>query len=301
MGSRSYPSKVLLFGEYVIIRGSRALAIPYHDFEGHWAYSETGAASPNLESLGHYLENHHRSGQLLTTLALDRFQENLSNGLYFESSIPVGYGLGSSGALVAAVYESYCTRKEPQLPLLKPILAQIESYFHGSSSGVDPLVCLLDKPLLLRDRQRVEVVAIPEQAETGNGALFLIDTGVSRETGPLVRVFLSKCEDLSFDSMVEDELGGLTNAAIQAFLRSDWRVLQPVFGAISQFQWNYFQEMIPLTFREVWEAGLDSPNYKLKLCGAGGGGFLLGITSNLEAAREELYPLGLRVVHQWMQ
>lgn len=299
MESRHYPSKVLLFGEYVIIRGSRALAIPYPDFGGHWAYSESGAVSPGLEQLLNYLDNHQRSGQLLTTLALDRFREDLSNGLYFESSIPVGYGLGSSGALVAAVYEAYCTRKEVQLHTLKPILAQIESFFHGSSSGVDPLVCLLDKPLLLRDRQRVETVQIPEREEAGKGALFLIDTGISRETGPLVRIFLSKCEDLAFDAMVEEELGGLTNAAIQAFLRADWRVLQPVFGAISQFQWNYFLEMIPASFREVWEAGLDSPAYKLKLCGAGGGGFILGIAPDVGLAREALQPLGLRIVHQW--
>ncbi|MCB9283206.1 MAG: mevalonate kinase [Lewinellaceae bacterium] len=301
MESRNYPSKVLLFGEYVIIRGSRALAIPYRDFGGHWAFSQSGAVSPGLEQFLSYLESQQRSGQLLTTLALDRFQEDLSNGLYFESSIPVGYGLGSSGALVAAVYETYCTRKETQLHLLKPILAQMESFFHGSSSGVDPLVCLLDKPLLLRDRQRAEVVEVPERDEAGKGALFLIDTGISRETGPLVRIFLSKCEDLTFDAMVEEELGGLANAAIQAFLRADWRVLQPVFDAISQFQWNYFLEMIPASFRDVWAAGLDSPAYKLKLCGAGGGGFILGITPDLEAAREALHPLGLRLVHQWKQ
>ena len=37
--------------------------------------------------------------------------ESIKSGLYFESSIPIGYGIGSSGALVAALYEKYCSEK----------------------------------------------------------------------------------------------------------------------------------------------------------------------------------------------
>jgi mevalonate kinase len=38
--------------------------------------------------------------------------------------------------------------------------------------------------------------------------------------------------------------------------------------------------MIPDSIRPVWEQGLKSGAYTLKLCGAGGGGFLLGIAQN---------------------
>lgn len=296
---RSYPAKVLLFGEYVIIRGASALAIPYRDFEGHWAVDPGRGQDPELAGLLAYLEEKQAGGELLAPMDLPRMKELLAEGLFFESTIPVGYGLGSSGALVAAVYEAFCTQPPSQPGALQAFLAQIESYFHGASSGADPLVCLLEQPLLLRSRQDAEAVSIPASQDGGKSALFLIDTGIKRETGPLVRIFLSKCEDLGFDSRVEDGLGGMSNAAIRAFLRADWPILLPAFAGISKFQWDHFQEMIPDSIKPVWEKGLKSTHYKVKLCGAGGGGFLLGIAADFEAAARALEGHALRVVMRW--
>ena len=36
---------------------------------------------------------------------------DIKRGLFFKSSIPIGYGLGSSGALVSAVYNQYFFNK----------------------------------------------------------------------------------------------------------------------------------------------------------------------------------------------
>jgi mevalonate kinase len=35
--------------------------------------------------------------------------------------------------------------------------------------------------------------------------------------------------------------------------------------------------MIPQSFQDLWQQGLDEGHFALKLCGAGGGGFLLGM------------------------
>jgi mevalonate kinase len=282
MKTRRYPSKILLFGEYAIIRGSRALAAPFPEFGGEWARSERYACS-ELEGLCNYL----KENGMDAILDLEAFEDDIAQGQYFDSGIPMGYGLGSSGALVAAVYDKYARKPEAELSRLKAILASMEGYFHGASSGLDPLVCLLNLPILVKSPQETDVVNIlPRSA--GSGTLFLLDTGISRETGPLVRIFLSKCEDLAFDARVEDELGSLSNAAIRAYLEGDWQVLRHIFGGISQFQWQYFQEMIPEAFRDIWARGLDSPVYKLKLCGAGGGGFLMGFAPEFNAACEAL-------------
>ena len=294
MTPRSYPAKILLFGEYAIIRGSRALAIPYWDFNGRWAFSKNGWMCSELVNLSDYLEKLEKNGELLAPLDLLRFKIDLEKGMYFESTIPVGYGLGSSGALVAAFFKDYGTGGELPLPDLKKALAQIEGFFHGSSSGIDPLVCLLGKPLLLKEGGKLETVEVAEGESTDS--LFLLDTGISRETGPLVRIFLSKCEDLSFDSRVEEVLGKLTNAAIKAYLSADRNTLFSHFGAISRFQWEYFQEMIPASFKGLWEESLGSENFHIKLCGAGGGGFLLVMALDPEAARKALAPHSLLVL-----
>ena len=301
MESRTFPAKVLLFGEYAIIRGASALAVPFHDFGGRWAFSENEGESQELSGLAAYLEGLRGSGELLTSMHIGRFRDDIRKGLYFNSTIPVGYGLGSSGALVAAVYDSYGPnrKRESRPEKLKPVLAQIESFFHGSSSGIDPLVCLLDRPLLLKDSRHTELVELPKGIASGRGGIFLLDTGISRETGPLVRIFLSKCEDLAFDELVEDKLGGMGNAAIRAFLSDNWNGLQFLFAEISRFQWDHFQEMIPVAFRAIWSKGLNSPHFRLKLCGAGGGGFLLGMAPDLETAKKELAPHRIIPVHRW--
>lgn len=284
---RNYPSKVLLFGEYAIIRGARALAAPFPDFSGRWAWQTAGKpASPELGGLLAYLEGLRRDGVLLAEMDLHAFARELGKGLFFESGIPVGYGLGSSGAVVAAVYDAFCTAPEADLLRLRDQLAQMESFFHGASSGIDPLVCLLGEPLLLQGKKEARIVSAPESG----GGLFLLDTGMSRETAPLVGIFLKKCEDPAFSSRLESALLPASDAAIQAYLASGQAGLPEAFEAISRFQWHDFQEMIPEAFRPLWKKGLDSPHYKIKLCGAGGGGFLLGIAPDLETARRELPP-----------
>ena len=99
---------------------------------------------------------------------------------------------GSSGALVAAFYDRYALDKiSPQddlspekLARLKSIFAAMESYFHGQSSGLDPLNSYLSLPLLIHSKNKIEPTGIPKQNPLGKGAVFLIDTGSSGDTAP---------------------------------------------------------------------------------------------------------------------
>ena len=46
--------------------------------------------------------------------------------------------------------------------------------------------------------------------------------------------------------------------------------------------------MIPAAFHRVWEQGIQTNDFYLKLCGSGGGGYILGFTENYEKAKESL-------------
>jgi len=59
---------------------------------------------------------------------------------------------------------------------------------------------------------------------------------------------------------------------------------------------NNFEHMILEPFKEVWESGLKTGNYNLKLCGAGGGGFLLGFTKNFDATKKELNERNFEII-----
>lgn len=76
----------------------------------------------------------------------DSLESDLQNGWYLDSDVPIGYGLGSSGMVVAAVYDRYARSPIQDAMDLKALFARMEGYFHGSSSGIDPLQCYLGKP-----------------------------------------------------------------------------------------------------------------------------------------------------------
>ena len=272
LNSRCYAAKILLFGEYTILNGSKALAVPYHDYSGRWTFedSTSSLAQNSREALRSFLS--HTSE---TYLDYPRLKSDIENGLWFNSSIPNGFGLGSSGALIAAIFETY-GRTGDHLIDDKFSLAKLEDYFHGSSSGIDPLVSLLQKPLLIHTSDHVEVL----NSEINLNGFFLLNTGRPRNTGPLVNIYREKMKDPEFKRGCAEVLSREVNFAIDEVLQGNRTTLSHHLWLISKFQWESFPEMIPTQMRSLWAKGLDSGDYILKLCGAGGGGFVLGFSGN---------------------
>lgn len=63
---------------------------------------------------------------------------------------------------------------------------------------------------------------------------------------------------------------------------------------ISEFQFEHFSPLIPESVREIWARALARhKNVHFKLCGAGGGGFVLGFAATKEEVRflAGLHPL----------
>lgn len=281
---KNYASKLLLFGEHIVIKGARALAIPYPAFSGRWSFGpDDPKLQQNLAAFSGYLRDQKIAG---VQFDLPAFEQDLAKGLFFESNIPVGYGLGSSGALCAAVYDRYATQPinredTAHLALLQAILAQMEGFFHAASSGVDPLVCYLGNPILLQGGRMPEIV--PFSYPTTASPFFLIDTHITRQTGPFVSLFLQKYEERDFQAKVKKDLIPANEAAIDALLAGNAAELWSSFQAISSFEYSHFLEMIPTSILPLWEEGLTRGDFALKLCGAGGGGFMLGLAKNTTA------------------
>ena len=298
----SFNSKILLFGEYSIIQDSMGLTLPYNEFNGKLTFNAkeineqfVTESNDHLEEFASYLQNLLETKKLNIDFDIDAFKKDIANGMYFQSTIPQGFGVGSSGALVAAVYGKYTKNKisidsapnKGTILELKAILAKMESHFHGSSSGVDPLICYLNLPLLINGKNGVEPVKI-EMNSVGKGAIFLIDTGISRSTEPLVKYYMERMEEPTFREFVDKQLKPFANNCIQAFLDGDKETLFAYMKLLSKFQFEHFKPMIPKLFNKMWKRGLDSGEYYLKLCGAGGGGYILGFTQNFEHTKKQL-------------
>ena len=131
--TRKYYSKILLFGEYTILNGSKAIAIPFERFFGQWKLSGDENASESLAHLKSYLEC--LEDRMVDHIDFDSWNLLNRDKLFFDSNIPMGYGAGSSGSVTAAVFDQFYTGKEQMsLEKLRANLALIESCFHGASS-----------------------------------------------------------------------------------------------------------------------------------------------------------------------
>lgn len=57
--------------------------------------------------------------------------------------------------------------------------------------------------------------------------------------------------------------------------------------------------MIPKQFHQIWKEGIESGAYYLKLCGSGGGGYILGFTQDIDKAKKILKDYPLEVVYNF--
>ena len=305
-------SKILLFGEYGIIQDSKGLSIPYNFYNGALKTEDNQTveaikSNGNLKKFVAYLSNLQIENPKLVTFNIDNLKNDVENGMYFDSSIPQGYGVGSSGALVAAIYDKYAQNKitvlenltREKLLKLKTIFSQMESFFHGKSSGLDPLNSYLSIPILINSKDNIEATGIPTQSLSGKGAVFLLDSGIVGETAPMVNIFMEKLKEEGFRTMLKSQFIKYTDACVENFLGGDIKSLFANTKQLSKIVLGNFKPMIPEQFHNIWQQGIDSNDYYLKLCGSGGGGYILGFTENLKKAKHALKDYKLEVVYQF--
>lgn len=297
-------AKILLFGEYGIIEDSKGLTIPYNSYKGSLKFSESAKGKISNQSI-------HRFSIYLEEIFPNDFdfelmKSDIEQGMYFDSTIPQGYGVGSSGALVAAIYERYALNKieieqdisKEIISELKEVFSKMESFFHGTSSGIDPLICYLNLPLLINSKTDISTIGIPEQKE-GKGAVFLVNSGSPGETAPMVQIFFEKLKQEGFRKTLKEEFVNYNNACIDAFVKGDVNPLFTNLKKLSTWAFLHFKPMIPQRLLDVWQYGIQTNSYYLKLCGSGGGGYILGFTRDFETAKEHLKDFDTEVIYKF--
>ena len=301
-------AKILLFGEYGIIEDSQGLTLPYSFYKGTLKFSENQSdfekkSNESLSKYAQYLSELNLSEAF--KINVEAFKKDIKKGLFFDSNIPQGYGVGSSGALVAAIFEKYSFIKynpeeisKNQLKDLKKVFGELESYFHGKSSGIDPLICYMNLPILIENKESVDKVSIPKE-EAGKGAIFLIDSGSVGETGPMVQIFFEKLKNEGFRKTLKEEFIKYNNACIDTFLNKEMTPFFKHLKDLSKWAYVHFKPMIPTNLYNAWKKGLDTNAYYLKLCGSGGGGYILGFAKDYEKADKMLEGFNKEVIYRF--
>ena len=256
---KKYPAKILLFGEHIVLNGAKSLAMPFNKFEAYWNPEKEDSA---LQPFYDYLKS-------LSFIPTESIENLKSLAPKFITDIPKGYGMGSSGALCAAVYEYFFPnfgRKENELIIKE--LALMECFFHGKSSGLDALVILINKPLLFTI-EGIKVLKALEKSQLSK--LFLIDSGISRSSKIPIKSFINNQKN----KKVIAKLVFVNNEIVTSYLKKNQKDFAPLMRKISELQLHLFDSMITPYIREFWIKGLKSNDYFIKLCGAGGGGYFL--------------------------
>lgn len=264
-----YPAKILLYGEQTILRGGCGLAVPYPSLSLRW---QAGQPDDRLLIFADYL------AETLPTKLFQatEFKDFLRSGRRLTGDIPTGYGLGSSGAVCAAAWDGFATDAGKALAGedLRSLLAGMERHFHGQSSGTDPLICYLNQPVLLGGGSPPTVTELPDGWNEG---FFLLDTGIERSASEYIDRFTGRYDaDAGFAKAIDAEWTAPANAAIDALIARDRAALWQHTARISDFQRQEFPDFIPANLHDKWKG----ESYVLKLCGAGGGGMMLGLSND---------------------
>ena len=276
-------SKLLLFGEYGLMYDAMALSIPFYRFYGYLdidSHQINQYSNNEIRKFSHYLAD--ISDQLQYPFTPESIKVDIDKGLHFKSTIPLQYGLGSSGALIAALFKRF-TALFPEkdvwvLNHLKEDFALLESHFHGRSSGLDPLVSFINQPVLLHQDKSLETISLDLHQQSWSFAL--IDTKATGATGPLVQLFMERMKDQDYKTAFQKEYLPASNGCIQSLLNGD----QAFFTFLNQlihYELQHFDQMIPTGYDFLIKDAINQ-NVYIKLLGSGGGGFLLAIAPSAE-------------------
>ena len=295
MDNRKYFGKLILFGEYSMIYGTDALLVPLNSVSAEWSSIMNRPSANGIESNKNLFEfyNYLHDNDKFRLLDLRRFEMELNAGLYFDSSIPLGYGLGSSGALVAAIYERYKLVELNDTTRLRTFLAEMESYFHGSSSGIDPLQCYYGKPFILSQKstdngKQTILDFLDNDYISDNIRIFLIDSKIKSDTAPLVEHFKKLRQNELYLEQFNNEYVPLVNNCIKSLKE---KLIDKFFDNLSQL--SYLQSVmlkhaITDNMKDLFMGDFENNHLMVKICGSGGGGFLLGFSDDAETTANYL-------------
>jgi Mevalonate kinase len=299
----TFNSKLLLFGEYGLMYNAMALSVPYAKYSGKLAFdtnSEHAESTAEIQKFFDYLKSKGSDQNLHFPINMDRLESDLNRGLYFDSNIPRQYGVGSSGALVAAIFSRYAFPAEmgnnlsPEI--LKANFAVLESFFHGKSSGLDPLISYLNKPIIIDSQKSISLVDFSIQQSSI--AFALIDTHSKSATGPLVQHFIDLFNLPEFEKAFYRQFGPANNGCINSLLQNDSEAFFKHLQQLVKFELYHFHEMVPPPFHQILSDALRHEVY-IKLLGSGGGGFLLAIAPSKAGLEKIANKYGLSV--EWIQ
>lgn len=297
MEIKNYYGKIILFGEYSMIYGSPALLMPLYSVSAHWDYIWRNPGKKNysshrsLNAYLRYLTDNEYFSEYVDTA---KFKAEMKKGLFLDSSIPSGYGVGSSGSLTAAVYDRFNINKIEDMTELRTVLGKMEDYFHGSSSGLDPLQCYIGKPFILDENKNVNIL---EENFLPDGVhVFLIDSKIHSDTKILVNYFKEQHNNPRYFKAYEELYLPFVSRCINSLVSGNVDEFFDNLSYLSYYQTVLLAPMVTEQMKPLFFVKREKMHFQVKICGSGGGGFLLGFSDNKEETERFMITNGFPII-----
>jgi mevalonate kinase len=149
-GRASAPGKVILAGEHFAVHGMPALALPFTG--ASTTVTVTPASSETVSLVAALKEQDHARALTVVEAALSRLGLPRAWDVSVDSTIPVGFGLGSSAAFAVALVRALMMAAglDASAEDVRVHAHALERLFHGSPSGLDDSVVAYAQPIAFR-------------------------------------------------------------------------------------------------------------------------------------------------------
>lgn len=295
---RKVHGKWILAGEHAVLRGVTALVFPIQEAYLEISYQQTKEPL-SLQLSGRYgteldllfwgvLE---KSFQIL---GLQKDEMHLKGVVRIRSEIPIGAGLGASGALCVAMsswLSSLGYMKDSELYFFAK---KLEDIFHGESSGVDVAVALSGQGLKFSRQQENQKTEIQPLWRPQLMVSFSGKRGVTKDCVQKVKDFIAKDTQLglALDQQMRQasELGerSLLQPGLDLKTREQLLIQAMDMGNDCFEQWGLNSEAPKKHMQWLRQLGALS----VKPTGSGDGGFILSYWG--ETGLQKLTDQGVR-------
>ena len=284
----SASAKTILFGEHAVVYGEPAIAIPLSEIRTEVKYRPESNHSADLKIISSAFPHPAQLSELprnsgITSLFRLLQEADILGGeptgeLEIRSQIPIASGLGSGAALSIALIRCFlkATKKKGTDEQVNHWAYQIEKIYHGNPSGIDNTVICYEKPLIFRKGDAPRLLKTPNPPLP----LLVIDSGIRSET---IKVVASVRESYPKNAGIIQAIGKLTQEAISEVENGNIREVGRMMN----------ENQLLLRALGVSSAELDNmasialENGAIgaKLTGAGAGGNLLALSSDMDQAK----------------
>ena len=115
----------------------------------------------------------------------------------------------------------------------------------------------------------------------------------------MIHIFFEKMKKEGFRKTLKEEFIKYNNACIENFVKGEYNPLFANLQKLSAWGYEHFRPMIPQKLVNAWKTGIDTDTYYLKLCGSGGGGYVLGFTQDYDKAKSYLKDFQTEVIYKF--